>query len=1292
MSGTWHRRMRHARRWVAYSIVVALVLLATALATASQLLPLVAQNPDRIAAWLSREAGQPVRVASAVAVWTRRGPLFTLSGLHIGDPATGLAIDEAQLLVSVYSGLIPGLPLTELRLSGAALALVRDDAGRWRVRGLAGSATAGSDPFDLLQGLGELQLVDAALHVDAPALGIDFTVPRMAARMRVSGTRVRAGARAWADPTSPVSATLDVARDGSDGRLFLGGAGLDLAAWAPVLAVAGVEVRAAKGDLSLWADLREQQVETVRALIDLRDFALRGRSAIALESGAVEPRLGLDRLSADLYWRGRGARWVLYAAQLGIDDADSTQTLDGVRVERGDDVRIWLPEASVRTVAALVALSDVPPEGLRRWLYSAAPRGSVQGMRFRQDAYGDIAASAQIANVGWLAAPGRPGVEGIGGQLTLVGDALRFDPRMPAFVFDWPEGFAAPIHGSLAGAMLAWRDADGWQIDSPDFALAAEEIRLDGHFHLSAAGDAPARMDIAVSLGEAPIVAAKRFWVLNDMSPTTVDWLNHGLVDGRIAGGKILISGPLKGWPYREGQGRFTSNLHLADVTLAYHPDWPVAHGFSGDVQFVVGGFAAQAKANVSGIAIDRIDGRVADFRDGRLHLELGANAPGAQLLALVRGSPLNEKFGEAVSGLSIGGTARVRMNMMQPLNDAAGEQQIDGSIDLINAPLADNRWDVAFARADGRIRFTGSGLLADGLSVPVGDGMASLNIAVGDFTADAGNGFEMSLRGRMSADELIDHYRDLDWLRPWLLGQSDWTLAIDRTREEAGSPALTRLHVFSNLIGTELLLPPPLRKGAEQELPLDLRTPLPLAEGELQLSLGSLMRMRARRGEADRLDGTLAFGRADDALTGKPGLAVVGEVPVLDAIGWAGFATSTRGDDTTDKASPVSSVDLSAGQLDLLDCAFSETRVQLGLAEDGVQLQFDGEQIRGVLDVPSTLPALVGRFSRLHWPSSRPAGETSTRADAVDMPPLDFVIDDLRFGGAQLGHAVIKAYPTPEGLHIEQLQTRHPGQDLTASGDWTQMGGASRSRFALEFRGDDIGKMLDTLGFSGMIDGGKVKVLMAGSWPGSPADFDLKLLNGTLDIDVGAGRILDVEPGAGRMLGLVSITQIPRRLLFDFSDIFGDGLSFNSLRGHFDIADGQARTDDLLVQAAAAEIRVRGRAGLADQDYDQLIDVRPKAGSVFPAVGALAAGPVGIAIGALAQAILQKPMKHAARTVYHVTGPWASPEVKVVEKGPVPEADIPRNAAPDHPLEPVSEPAPEPPIEPYSAVDPGAR
>lgn len=1282
MSGVWHRRMRHARRWLVYGGAVLLVLVATLMATASQLLPWVARHPDQIAAWLSQQAGQPVSVAKAKAVWTRRGPLFTLSGLHIGSPEAGLAIDQAQLLVSVYSGLIPGMPLTELRLSGATLALVRGDDGRWGVRGLVDSTVPGTDPFDVLQGLGELQLVDAALHIDAPGVGIDFSVPRMVARMRVSGSRVRAGATAWADAVSPASVTLDVARDGRDGQLYVGGDNLELAAWAPVLAAAGVELRGGQGQLAIWADLRERQVEAVRAVLDLHDVALRGRVPISLDSGSIEPRLGLDQLSGDLYWHADGDQWQLYAARLGIDDAGIMQTMDGLRVERSADLGIHLREASLRAVASLVALSDSPPEGLRRWLYSAAPRGSVHDLRFYRDASGAITASLRIAGVGWLAAPGRPGVEGIAGELTMVGDALRFEPAMPAFVFDWPEGFAAPIHGSLAGTVLGWRDENGWQLDSPDFALGAEEIHLNGQLRVAAANDEPVRMDIAVNFGDAPIVAAKRFWVLNDMSPKTVAWLNNGLIDGRIAGGQILVSGPVEGWPYREGQGRFSSNLHLQDVTLSYHPDWPEAKGLTGDVQFVVGGFAIQAKTSVSGIDIDQIDGHLADFRDGRLYLDLHASTSGDKLLGLVRGSPLNEKFGEAVSGLSIGGNADLKARMMQPLKDEAGAFQLDGNIDLSNAPLADNRWDVAFARADGRIRFTDSGLLADGLSVPVGDNTATLNVAVGDFTADPSNGFEMSLRGQMSANNLIDHYRDLDWLRPWLQGQSEWTVTIDKPREVAGTPATTRLHVFSDLVGTELLLPSPLRKSADQALALDLRTPLPLADGELQLSLGGLMHMRARRGDGDRLNGTLAFGRAQDALSGKPGLSVIGEVPVLDMIGWAGFATTSRAEGDAGKASPVTSVDLSVGQLDVLDRAFAETRVQLGLLEDGVQLHFDGAQIKGTLDVPSTLPALRGRFERLYWPSSRPAGENSTHASAIDVPPLDFVIDDLRFGEAQLGRAIIKAYPTPEGLHIEQLQTRHPGQDITASGDWTQLGGASRSRFALEFRGDDIGKMLDALGFSGMIDGGKVKVLMAGSWPGSPADFDMRVLNGTLDIDVGAGRILDVEPGAGRMLGLVSITQIPRRLLLDFSDIFGDGLGFNSLRGHFDIADGQARTEDLLVQAAAAEIRVHGRAGLVAQDYDQMVDVRPKAGSVFPAVGALAAGPVGIAIGALAQLVLQKPIKRAARTVYHVTGPWAAPAVKVVEKG-LPETEP---AEPVPPLKPARVPgvvAPTPAVAP---------
>lgn len=1303
--GHWHRRLRHARRWLAYALAVLVVLVATVVGIASQLLPLVSRDPQRISDWLSEQSGQTIRIEAADALWTRRGPLLTLHGLHIGAADGGLSIDQAQLLVSIYSGLIPGMPLTELRLTGTRLKLGRDRNGRWQVNGLVGSDSAAeSDPLMALQGLGELQLVDASLQVRAPDAGIDFTVPKVNVRVRVSERRVRAGVKAWMGESVPVSAALDLARDGAEGRVFIGGKQLDLAPWASALAVAGVEVRGGEGELSIWGRLSQRQLTWARARLDLQRLALRGRVPIALDAGEIEPRYGLDRVQGEMYWLSDGPRWSLQVPMLRLQDGRESQALDGLRIDGGilatagaaamadgSELSAEIPMANLRVISSLLSLSDSLPSGLRRWLYSAAPHGTASKLILARQADGKIAASGQLRDLGWLAAPGRPGFEGIAGNVFMRGDVLTFEPQMPAFVFDWPEGFIAPIHGSLAGQIVVWRDGDGWQIDSPDFALSAEEIHLNGEVRFAVPDEGESRMDMALHLGSAPIVAAKRFWVLNDMSPNAVEWLNRGLVDGQIEGGEIIVSGPVRGFPYRELQGRFDSRLRLADVTLAYHPDWPVAEALTGEARFVVGGFSMLGSARVLGIKVNSLDGHIADFRDGRLQLDLLGSSAGAQLLSLVRTSPLNEKFGAAISGLSIGGKAKLAMHMLQPLNDEAGEQQIQGTIDLVRAPLADSRWGINFATADGRIRFNDTGLLADALSVPVGDNIASLSVAVGEFTADPQSSLEVSLHGRMSAGDLIDYYPSVEWLRPVLQGQSEWTVAISMLRGHSQPPASrgtgpsmdvthdgaedapVQLHVSSDLVGTAMLLPAPLRKNAEQVLPIDVRSPLPMGDGELQVQLGGLMRMRAKAGEGDRLDGTLAFGRADDALSGGQGLNVIGEVPVLDIAGWAAFAAgdgSGQGTQGSDQH-PVEHVDLLAGQLDVLDRALGETRVQVNRASDGVQVRFDGDDIQGVLDVPGRLPTpLHGRFERLYWPGARPAQDSGFSTDPAAMPPLDFVIGDLRFGAAKLGRAILKAYPTPEGLHVEQLQTRHPGQDLDAKGDWTRMGSSSRSRFELEFRGDDLGKMLDALGFSGVIEGGKTTVTMSGSWPGSPTAFDLREIDGTLDLDVGAGRIVDVEPGAGRMLGLVSITQIPRRLLFDFRDIFGDGLAFNTLRGHFDLKDGQARTTDLRVEAAAAEILVQGRAGIAAQDYDQLIDVRPKTSSVLPAVGALAAGPVGVAIGAFAQAILQRPLKRAGRTVYHVTGPWSDPQVVVVTK--------------EKPGEPVLvPPAPEKPLPP---------
>jgi uncharacterized protein YhdP len=300
----------------------------------------------------------------------------------------------------------------------------------------------------------------------------------------------------------------------------------------------------------------------------------------------------------------------------------------------------------------------------------------------------------------------------------------------------------------------------------------------------------------------------------------------------------------------------------------------------------------------------------------------------------------------------------------------------------------------------------------------------------------------------------------------------------------------------------------------------------------------------------------------------------------------------------------------------------------------------------------------ITARLERLFWPTRAPTGAApAARSVPALVPPLHLHVQDFRFGEAMLGETRLETYPTPEGMHVAQLDTTSPDLALRASGDWSVIAGRERSSFRIQFDSGDVGAMLRALGFAELIEGGQTHVELQATWPGAPSEFELQRVDGQLAIEVGKGRVPEVSPGAGRLFGLLSLTEIPRRLALDFSDFFKSGLAFNQIKGSFILDGGNAHTSDLLIDGPAAEIRVRGRTGLKQKDYDQTMEVLPRAGSMLPALGALAAGPAGAAIGAVAQAVLQKPMKQMARTLYRVQGSWDAPEIEVIERGPARDA-----------------------------------
>jgi uncharacterized protein YhdP len=224
--------------------------------------------------------------------------------------------------------------------------------------------------------------------------------------------------------------------------------------------------------------------------------------------------------------------------------------------------------------------------------------------------------------------------------------------------------------------------------------------------------------------------------------------------------------------------------------------------------------------------------------------------------------------------------------------------------------------------------------------------------------------------------------------------------------------------------------------------------------------------------------------------------------------------------------------------------------------------------------------------------------------------------------------------------------------------------GGEQVSNADIEISAGKMDRLMELFGYQKNIDQGTLTGSMAIDWPGPPWVYSPPAMEGKVKLRIAKGQLLDVEPGAaGRMLGLLSLNNLPRRLSLDFSDLFAKGFSFNEITGSFVIDDGNAYTNDLLVDGPAARIEISGRIGLADQDYDELVTVIPYVKTGIPLAGTLAGGPVVGAALLVAQTLLEGklgPINRIAQKQYSVTGPWDEPVIdKLHSTTPDTESEI---------------------------------
>jgi uncharacterized protein YhdP len=292
---------------------------------------------------------------------------------------------------------------------------------------------------------------------------------------------------------------------------------------------------------------------------------------------------------------------------------------------------------------------------------------------------------------------------------------------------------------------------------------------------------------------------------------------------------------------------------------------------------------------------------------------------------------------------------------------------------------------------------------------------------------------------------------------------------------------------------------------------------------------------------------------------------------------------------------------------------------------------------------------------------SAEPESELAPTA----LPLFSITSDKTLWRSVDLGRLALETERIPGGLGFKNLALTGTGLKLALSdGDWTSSPGAGlhaqgqpgmtasgrRSKTHVEGRLElaRTGELLERLGITKDLTETSAVIDFSVNWDAALYDFSLADLKGRVDVNLKNGRILSIEPGFGRVLGILALAQWVKRAQLDFSDIYQEGLTFNSIKGHFDLLNGTASTHDLVVDAVPAKIVINGDTDLVGQTVDHIINVTPKSADAVPIAGTIM-GKLAALVGRSLTGKDQEGFFFGSQ--YLVKGAWGKAEIIPMHK-----------------------------------------
>ncbi|MCK9396190.1 MAG: TIGR02099 family protein [Methylobacter sp.] len=1037
-----------------------------------------------------------------------------------------------------------------------------------------------------------------------------------------------------------------------------------------------IKIDTGTGDFKIWGDWRQSQLASMDVAAQIQQMTLVRQE---------KPGFSVKQLKTRFHWGlddadGADNRWRLDVNDFSLETQDGSKgdvkkwpdavfSVSGQRI--GDNglgkIALFALRLDLQEASGLAQFFAPLPDKQVGALAEARLKGELENFSlFADPDTKSVALNGRFTNIGVAPLWSVPGIENLTGQIkgsekqgTITLATKDAWLASPLFRDDLP---VKRLQGKLD-----WRQADNiWSVSSQMIELDSLSFQSKTRFHIDIPEtDKPVFMDLQSSFAGEDASEVKYYLPVGIMDKDVVDWLDRAFSSGSMTNGGVLVYGNLNDFPFTAAPGIFEAVFDGEQFDLSYDPEWPHITGMNAAVQFSQGGLKVDVQQGQSdNVVIKQAEVAIPALNKSRQLLIQGEAEGGIeQVLAFMQHTPLNSPVDSLLGAITPQGNTQVALDLKIPLVDGA-PTKVDGTAQLKDAKLTVKSLDLPVGKINGELKFNELGVYSDTIHAAALGHPIQINIKSSDSQTT------VNVTGNTGISDLQAQF-EMPW---WKIatGETDYRLKLELPYGDAAP----ELIVESMLSGVSLDLPGSLAKTREQKIPLSLTISLndkPLLPVLLNYDNKLKAAIQLDTKQKTIYSGHVLVGSGEVAQTQDAGLKLEINRDRLALQDWLGLAVAQGAGDGVSELKIHSDHALwNKTDIGGFDLALKHTgnfwagTVAGAFAKGNIQIPADfknTDRIRldmELLDL-SALKQIGAKNAVRAIPAARHlSGATRANPLQADLSlPLKTLSPELvplltatsrktLWKSVDLGRLLLETERIPGGMTFKNVELAGENQKLTLSGDWRAGDEASVTHTQGHLEVPRAGQFLAKLGITKDLTETSAAVDFTVNWNAAPYQFSLADLHGQVDVNFKNGRILSIEPGFGRVLGMLALAQWIKRAQLDFSDIYEEGLTFNSIKGHFDLAGGIASTHDLVVDAVPAKIAINGDTDFVNQTVDHIVDVTPKSADAVPIAGTIM-GKVAALVGRSLTGKDQEGFFFGSQ--YLVKGAWGKAEIIPMHK-----------------------------------------